>query len=667
MQNTIARLLVLSASLVLFLASDLAAGTAYYDNIHSATTNPGSRDRRYDVYVGTGCGGDKACPMVVVLHGCSQDEDIIRVGTRYNDIADANGLIAVYPFVTSWPWLEFRNENCWGYWYAQHKKRDEGEPGDIYGIIREVVERFNVDENRIHITGISSGGAMATIVMTVYNDIIASGAPVAGIAYDETTASYAPFGGVYRDPKDTAASSEAEWKRSGIIPRKQPIMVMHSEADETVLIQAAYNNRDTYGLLFDVDTSSHDWENTGSDDGYNWRHRKYRAPDSPYPSDIETHFILKTGLHFPHAWPGGADSGEWCKSVGPDWANISWTFFADHPRNPDTNQPPTVSITEAAVSGTTVTVKGTYADSDGTVETITVRLGAHAGSVHPGAASGSYAVEVTVADNAVYVPEVTATDNSGKSVQVTGDPVVVGSPVNAAPEITDIAHTEDLTCTLITARVRDPDGTIDRIDVNVDDQAWQPAGMEPGQDEVFLSFEKCGLTSGAHSFRIRAFDDAGAGTTTGPIAFDIVPYASSATDTITGHLVAGRIRYYGDGVGFGSFDRTYADLLNEHGIWTPFTLYEIDGRWWSSLPGLDLDIEQGLSVGCGDGCAQDPGFVCKTATINDHVLAARAYWSIWSLQYLAVGSDDPLGLFPATTVSLQEYDDNAYAWVETCP
>ena len=67
-------------------------GAAYL--ARSFASAAGARD--YKVYVPKGADG-RAVPLVVMLHGCTQNPDDFAVGTGMNRLADELGFIVAYP------------------------------------------------------------------------------------------------------------------------------------------------------------------------------------------------------------------------------------------------------------------------------------------------------------------------------------------------------------------------------------------------------------------------------------------------------------------------------------------------------------------------------------------------------------------------------------------
>jgi poly(3-hydroxybutyrate) depolymerase len=80
-----------------------------------APASSGMTDEAY-AYVPRACGAGTACRVHVVFHGCTQTAAIVRDDTTYDNWADANGIIMLYPQVAATT-VPYNPQGCWD-WFA---------------------------------------------------------------------------------------------------------------------------------------------------------------------------------------------------------------------------------------------------------------------------------------------------------------------------------------------------------------------------------------------------------------------------------------------------------------------------------------------------------------------------------------------------------------------
>lgn len=294
-----------------------------YSHLFQARRYPRSRNRNYLVHVPPGYDGDSAVPLVMVLHGCRQTHRDIRRVSNFEAMADKHGFITVYPFITSYGGLRFRN--CWGFWYPRETVAGAGEVEDLWQIIEEVRGNYRIDAQRIHVVGLSSGAGMTAALLVAHAGGIASGAVVAGVPYSETAAAigFLKTSHVRLKPVYQVAAAMRHALQPGVAPI--PIFIVHSHQDETVNIQAARNIRDSWGHCFGIDTLNPTRTRSGVTRGTPWVHKAYGT--QPGRSLIETYFISGKG----HGWYGGRP-GPYSYPDAPDIARRIWLFFDRHRR-----------------------------------------------------------------------------------------------------------------------------------------------------------------------------------------------------------------------------------------------------------------------------------------------------------------------------------------------
>jgi polyhydroxybutyrate depolymerase len=169
-------------------------------------------DRSYVVHLPKGYDEKQHYPVVVLLHGLNQEADDMERLTRFNELADKDGVIAVYPSALQGRWNvgvqptpernyrrgPYRRPGWGGYpggGYprgggqrepAQQNRSAHADDIDFFNhMLDKLANKFSVDASRVYFAGLSFGGMMATRVACSLTDRVAAVATV-GAAMPKT-------------------------------------------------------------------------------------------------------------------------------------------------------------------------------------------------------------------------------------------------------------------------------------------------------------------------------------------------------------------------------------------------------------------------------------------------------------------------------------------------
>ncbi len=258
--------------------------------------------RSYKLYIPASRTGEPTA-LVVMLHGCTQDPDDFATGTQMNQLAEETGCLVAYPCQSQ----QANPSRCWNWFSAVDQQRGQGEPSIIEGITREVMASHNVDPAQVYVAGLSAGGAMATIMGTLYPELYAAVGVHSGL----------PFASAHDLPSALAAMKGSIGKGASR-GRVMPIIVFHGDKDTTVhpvngdalIAQGAASVAKPIVI-----------EPGKVPDGHAYTRTVHHRDDGTLHA--EQWLIHGAG----HAWSGGSAHGSYTDGRGPDASREMMRFF----------------------------------------------------------------------------------------------------------------------------------------------------------------------------------------------------------------------------------------------------------------------------------------------------------------------------------------------------
>ena len=292
------------------------------------------RARQALVYTPPGIGIETTVPLVCMLHGCTQDPAGFAAATRIAAAADRHGFVAVLP-------AQDRGANpmgCWNWFDRRHQTRGDGEPAAIVGIVGQMLgaTELRIDPRRVYVCGLSSGGAMASILAATYPDVFAAAAIHSGLAFGSATDLPSAHAAMANGAPDAAGQGSAAHAAMGPHARAVPTIVVHGRADRTVapvnadhaLRQSMAANRiaDPHCRLLDPSRPA-SVSDGRADGGLAYRRARWTDDRGALVHEL----ILVDGLG--HAWSGGLPGGSYTDPRGPDATEAIAEFFAEATRS----------------------------------------------------------------------------------------------------------------------------------------------------------------------------------------------------------------------------------------------------------------------------------------------------------------------------------------------
>ncbi|HCQ30357.1 MAG TPA: esterase [Flavobacteriales bacterium] len=220
-----------------------------WNNVSSFGANPGN----LKMYVYKPSGGSSNKPVVIVLHGCSQDASMISYETDWNKLAEQYKFYVIYAEQST-----NNNSNaCFNWFLTSDQEKNQGEVASIFNMYSFLKDNEPIDASNVYVTGFSAGAGMAVNVLACYPEVFRAGAIFAGVPYKAATNATEAFtamnGGISKTAQEWGdLVRNADTTFTGTYPK---IAIFHGINDNVVSVANAGELEKQWTNLHTINTS----------------------------------------------------------------------------------------------------------------------------------------------------------------------------------------------------------------------------------------------------------------------------------------------------------------------------------------------------------------------------------------------------------------------------
>ena len=272
------------------------------------------QDRAYILHIPTGADSSKSLPLVFCLHGGGGTAaEMVNVTLGgFNTLADRDGFFVIYPNALDGKWNDLRD--------PEFSQSDD--IGFFSGLIDHMKQDYNVDSNRVYVTGISNGSQMTMLLARAMTDRIAAVAPVCYAMSEKSAALPVADGPISVLVMTGTQDPLLPWEGGEVADLGGERMLGPTlSLRETVNVLAAHDQCNPAPVA--------SWlPDTDPQDGTRVRVEEYQ--DGSQGTEVMFYAIVGGG----HTWPGGwhpatpGIGGNTCLDIVA--TDVIWSFFQRH-------------------------------------------------------------------------------------------------------------------------------------------------------------------------------------------------------------------------------------------------------------------------------------------------------------------------------------------------
>ena len=261
--------------------------------------------RRYRLYRPPGLASSEQVPLLVMLHGCTQNAETFAASTRMNALALRHRFLVLYPEQDAIA----NPQRCWN-WFDTRSGRAAAEAASIVQAIDQVLRLYPVDPRRVALAGMSAGASMAALLATRYPLRFTAVAMHSGVAPGASQSSATILSAMQ------GRRASAPLAVQDALP---PLLIVHGSNDRVVSNRNAHATAELWAASRQASASAARTVQRG---------KRYPMQVTDYLAGKRLAVTLCEVRGLGHAWSGGRGGQAHADPRGPDASRMLYWFVA---------------------------------------------------------------------------------------------------------------------------------------------------------------------------------------------------------------------------------------------------------------------------------------------------------------------------------------------------
>jgi polyhydroxybutyrate depolymerase len=158
-----------------------------YETLKRLNIDLDGKKREYIIYIPKGLASNP--PLIIALHGYTDNDSAFMNYTGLNKVADKNGFAVCYPQGLT----DSSGKTFWQVGYSFHRNEDVDDVRFLSTLTKHLQTVYGFNAEKTFVTGMSNGGDMCILLACKRPDLFKAAAPVAGcmmkVVYDSCSSS----------------------------------------------------------------------------------------------------------------------------------------------------------------------------------------------------------------------------------------------------------------------------------------------------------------------------------------------------------------------------------------------------------------------------------------------------------------------------------------------